>query len=110
MIDPTEAYNRLVSLGEAWADKQAAADLLSESRKSVRAQRALHYLPAAKSVGKAELMAEADTIYVDHVASMIEASRAANKARVNYGAAKTYLELSRTQESTRRAEIQSLQR
>lgn len=107
-MDLNRMHQRLIELGEDWADKNSSADLLEESRKSVRAQIAMHYMTEAKTAAKAEMMAEADDGYVEHVKAMVEARRKANLAKVNYEAAKTWIELSRTKEATRRTELQTL--
>lgn len=101
-------HARLVALGTDWAEKDAAAQLLDETRRSVRAQIAMSYMVEAKTAAKAELMAEADERYVDHVKAMVEAKRKSNIARVNFDAAKAWLELLRTKEASRRAELQAL--
>jgi hypothetical protein len=103
--DINQIRQRLVDLGEEWADVSAAADLLEETRKSVRAQIALKYLPEAKTGNKAELMAEADSEYMTHIANMVDARRKANIAKVRYDASKTWCDMLRTQESTRRTEM-----
>lgn len=103
-----EIYTRMVKRGEAWAELNAAADLLEESRKSVRAQYAMEHMPTAKSLNKAELMAEADTRYQDHIKAMVEARKKANLAQVHYKASQVWADLLRSQESTRRAEMQNL--
>lgn len=104
-FDPRTLAQDLINHGNDWSDKRAAADILSETRKTVRAQIALRYLPDVKTQGKAELYAEADVEYLKHLQAMVEAEKQANKARCQYDADKAFIELTRSQESTRRSEM-----
>ena len=101
--DPTELWKKLVELGEAWADADAAASLLEETRRSVLAEIALH--SDGKSVAERETVALSMPAYRDHVRAMVEARRIANKARVNYRAAETWCDMARTAEATKRMEM-----
>lgn len=105
MTTPEKLHSRLVALGENWADLNAAAELLEGSEKSVLGQYVLEHMAEAKSVAKAEHMARADARYTAHMKIEVEARRKANIAKVNLDAAKTYIDLLRSQESTRRAEM-----
>jgi hypothetical protein len=101
-FDSDRTYEALVKAGEDWADKQAAADLLEETRKSVLAKLINE---AEGSVNAREYKALADQEYRDFVAGMVTARKAANKARVRYDSAKILAEMRRSEESTRRAEM-----
>jgi hypothetical protein len=101
----TTIAERLASAGEEWADKEAAASLLEDTRKRVRAQVAVAHIAEGASAAKAELLAEASDQYHEHLQAMVEARKAANIARVNYDAGKTWTDLVRTQEATKRAEM-----
>lgn len=90
--------------GETWADAEAAAQLLEETKKSVLAK-AMNEAPA-QSIAAKEMLALASEEYQAFVAGMVKARAAANKARVRYDSAKILAELRRSQESTRRAEAQ----
>jgi hypothetical protein len=103
MIDPDKAYEALVQAGEDWADKQAAADLLEQTRKSVLAK--CMQDADGGSIASKEMNALASEEYQSFLAGMVSAGRAANKARVRYDSAKVLAELRRSQESTRRAEM-----
>jgi hypothetical protein len=104
-FNPAEISEGLVARGEQWADLESAASLLEESRRAVRAQIALKFMSEAGSVSKAEIMAEADPLYLAHVTTMVEARRKANIARVNYDTGRVFVELLRSKESTERAMI-----
>lgn len=101
-FDADKAFDAILRAGEDWADKQAAADLLEETKKSVLAR--LMIGADATSQGQREMYALADKEYTDFVTGMVAARKAANKARVRYDSAKVLAELRRSQEATRRAE------
>lgn len=103
-FDPNKVYDAIVKAGEEWADAEAAADLLEETKKSVLAK-LMNEAPHTSQGGK-EMQALADPKYGEFVAGMVAARKTANKARVRYDGAKMLAELRRSQESTRRAEMQ----
>lgn len=103
MLDPDKVYDSLVKAGEDWADKEAAASLLEETRKSVIAK--LMNEAAQTSIAGKEMQALADETFVDFVKGMVNARKVANKAKVRYDSAKVLAELRRSEESTRRAEM-----
>lgn len=102
-MDAEKIYDALVKAGEEWADAQAAADILEETRRSVLAK-LMNEAPHASIAGK-EMQALADGEYRTFVENMVRARKAANKARVRYDSAKVLAELRRSEESTRRAEM-----
>ena len=101
--DPARFAHAIVKRGEAWADAESAAALLEETRKSVLASQMVGHgdIP----VSKAEMHALASPVYRQHVEAMVEARRAANKARVAYDGARAMMELARSAEATRRIEM-----
>lgn len=101
-FDADRTYDALIRAGEAWADADAAASLLEETRKSLLAQ-LMTEADSASNAGK-EMLALAHPDYKKHVDGMVSARKAANKARVRYDSAKVLAELRRSQEATRRAE------
>jgi hypothetical protein len=102
-LEPDQLYAQLCAAGEAWADHEAAASLLEETRKVVLAE--LKNQSAAKSDAAAETLALADPAYRLHVTNMVNARRDANVAKVRYVSLQMLVELRRSQESTRRAEM-----
>lgn len=104
-FDPHNLAQQFLQHGSAWADKNAAAEMLEETRRTLRSQIALKFLPDAGSVSKAEMMAEATTEYAQHVKDMVMARKAANTSRVQYDATRAFIDLIRSQESTKRAEM-----
>ncbi len=93
-----------MSSGEDWADKNAAASFLEETKKSILA-RMMQKQTEAKSVAAAESLALCSEDYLAHVKDMVEARRLADRAKVAYESIKALMELRRSQESTRRAEM-----
>ncbi len=102
-FNPDKIFNSMVEAGEDWADKQAAADLLEETRKTVLA-RFINQIENG-SMAARESLALADPGYGLHLVNMVNARHEANRARVNYDARKVLAELRRTEQSTRRAEM-----
>ncbi len=104
MIEPGKLYAKMIAAGNDWADKDSAANLLEETRKPVLAD--LMTRSAATTSAAREELALSSPEYKEHIAAMVEARREANRARAQYDAIKTYIELVRTKESTNRAEMQ----
>lgn len=102
-LDPDRIYEALVAAGEEWADAEAAAQLLEETRKTVHAEEMRK--SSASSIAGKEMEAYASEVYKRFVEGMVTARKAANKARVRYDSAKVLSELRRSQESSRRAEM-----
>lgn len=103
-VDPREIHQRIIDHGEAWADADAAASLLEETKKTLLAQITMEFI-AGTSAAAAEKRAMADPRYIEHVKAMVEARRVANRAQVKYKTSLVWVELIRTRESTRRAEM-----
>ena len=101
-FNPDELHHRVVHLGEEWAEANAAADLLEESKRSVLAEISQG---ASGGVAERERVGLASEKYLSHITAMIAARRKANIARVHYDAAKAWIEMARSMESTRRAEM-----
>jgi len=103
-FDPDKIYHNIVTAGEEWADKEAAAELLEETRKTVLAE-LVNSQPSSMSMAARESQALADPAYRLHITNMVVARKEANKARMRYDAVKVLGEMRRSQESTRRAEM-----
>jgi hypothetical protein len=103
LSDINEIHDKLVSAGDDWADKDAAATLLEETKKTVLAQ--LKTMSKAGSDAARETEALASEGYQDHVRSMVDARKAANRAKVAYESRKTWVELWRTKAANERAEM-----
>ncbi len=104
-IDPAALATELAKRGETWADANAAAEALEETKGTVLAQLAAEFLGKGESAAKAELLAKAHPDYSTHLEKMVAARRSANRARVRFDVYKAYIELARSAESSRRAEM-----
>lgn len=112
-FDPARLTAEVIEQGETWADLDAAASALEETRKTVLAKRALEFVESSLSSGKAramsaaqaELNALADPTYEEHLNLMVEARKNANRARVRYDLGRMRLELLRTAQATLRNEM-----
>jgi membrane-bound lytic murein transglycosylase MltF len=101
-FDPDAIYEKLVEAGEDWSDKEAAAEILEENKKTVLAEIMSGF---QGSTAERERCALADSAYKLHLKNMTAARREANRARVRYDSMKVLAEMRRTEASTRRAEM-----
>jgi hypothetical protein len=102
-VDANELYHKLTQAGDDWADKQAAYNVLDDTKNAVLAQ--LMLKSNATSVAAKEIEAKASKEYTDHVKHTQEAMKLALKAKVNYESIKIWIDLKRSEEATRRAEM-----
>jgi hypothetical protein len=102
-VDANELYHKLTQAGDDWADKQAAYNVLDDTKNAVLAQ--LMLKSSATSVAAKEIEAKASKEYTDHVRHTQEAMKLALKAKVNYESIKIWIDLKRSEEATRRAEM-----
>lgn len=115
-FDPNKMTAEVISAGEEWADQDAAASSLEETKKSVIAKITLEYMeagvsselgqrPKPMSATAAELRALADPRVEQHIELMVHARREANKFRVRYDMGRMKLELMRSLQATLRNEM-----
>lgn len=102
-LSPEQIAHELSKRGEKWADEDAAATLLEETKHTMLSECMADH-PEDSNAG-AESKARRDPRYKQHVISMVEARRLANRAKVSYETMKAYEGLYRTRESTKRAEM-----
>jgi len=102
-MDANELYYKLTQAGDDWADKQAAYNVLDDTKNAVLAQLTLK--SEAPSVAAREIEAKASKEYTEHVKKTQDAMKQALKAKVNYESIKIWIELKRSEEATRRAEM-----
>jgi len=102
-VDANELYHKLTQAGDDWADKQAAYNVLDDTKNAVLAQ--LMLKSNATSVAAKEIEAKASKEYTEHVKHTQEAMKLALKAKVNYESIKIWIDLKRSEEATRRAEM-----
>jgi len=101
-FSPEQIYHELISAGESWSDKDEAATLLEETKKTVLAELMLRF---EGSAAMRETEALADAGYKDHVVAMVKARGQANRAKVRWIAVQALAEARRTEAATRRAEM-----
>lgn len=101
-FNPDEIYERLRIAGEDWVDKDAAANLLEETKKTVLAELMSGF---QGSTAERERNALADSAYKLHLTKMTAARKEANRSKVKYDAMRILAEMRRTEASTRRAEM-----
>ena len=108
LIDSDRMYHALVRAGEDWADKRSAYQLLEKNSKSILADLTKGFMNdyADRSKTEAEMEALASTAYRQHLQSVCDALKAYLRSEVRYDSLKTLVELRRSEESTRRAELQ----
>lgn len=104
-LNPEQIYGEIVKAGEDWADKDAAASILEETRKTVLAELMNSTGTLLTSMAAKESAALADPVFRLHVTNMVNARKEANRARVRFDGAKLLAELRRSEESSRRAEL-----
>ena len=103
-----ELLDNLRESGLEWADKNAAANLLEESRRSLLADLIVTRMARGSSKAKAEEEARRDDLFREATKSMVEARKAAERAQVGYKVAQAAIDLYRTEMSTRRAEMEHI--
>lgn len=109
-FDPEKLAQEVVEYGNQWADADAAANVLEETKKTVYARLVLTELEQKQASGKAmpvsqaELRALAHPSYEDHLNKMVDARKRAQELRVKYDIGRAKLELYRTRHTTLRNE------
>lgn len=116
-FDPHKLTHDVITVGEAWADNDAAASALEETKKSMLARLSLEYIAGGQSSGgvgerpkampanQAEMKALSDPRYEMHLELMVAARKESNRARVRYDLGKMRLELMRSLQATMRNEM-----
>ena len=105
LINANEIIDRLIELGVDWANKNAAASLLEETKKSLLATIAEEYAPICKHAVDSERKALKDQRYTGHLEAMTEARKEAHIARVKYDGGNVFADLQRTNSAMIRAEM-----
>lgn len=102
-LNPNDVYEKFISAGSEWARLDGEASKLEQMVKTVKAQIMTSY--GAISISKSEMQAYTDQAYISHVEKMIEARTKANIAKAKFDAIKVWVDMTRTIESSRRAEM-----
>jgi len=96
----------LEKLGNTWADHNAAASVLEETKSTLQAKIAKEELAKGAPISKAEILAKADPVFEEHIKAMVEARRLATRAKVRFDTFKIKAELLRSNAATDRAMMQ----
>mgnify|MGYP001470588676 CR=1 FL=1 len=112
-MDPNREVTKVEEIGLQWAELDAAAGLLEETKKTLLAQLIQEKVQAAAAVGgnrplpmnQAESLALADPRYEAHLRKMVDARKAANRAKVQYDSGRVKIELMRSLVAARREEM-----
>lgn len=104
-FDPDKIFHEVSSVGEDWADKKSAYEALDDNTKSVLAAITGLYMDGKESKASSEVRALASRDYRDHLAAVAKARAEFLRAQVKYDTLKMLVELRRSQESSRRAEM-----
>lgn len=104
-FDPDKIYALVSTAGDEWADKKAAYEALDDNTKSVLAEITGRYMDGKVTKATAEMHALASGDYRNHLASVSKARGEFLRAQVKYDSLRMLVELRRSQESTRRAEM-----
>lgn len=96
-------YKKLTDAGDQWADLQAAYNVLEDTKSAVLAKLTLK--STANSVAAREIEARASEEFSDHVKAAQNAFKEALKAKVKYDSIRIWVDLKRSEEATRRAEM-----
>lgn len=111
LLDSDAMYRKLIEAGDAWADSKAAYQALDDATASVLADLTQSYRAGGQNGvpditrAEAETMARRSQTYRDHLASVSVAHKAFLRAQVRYDSLRTLIELRRSEESSRRAEM-----
>lgn len=108
-FDPRRLTEEVIRIGEEWADQDAAASILEETKKTLLAKLATEYIdlsaPKAMSATAAEMRALSDPRYEAHIQMMVQSRQEANRLRVRYDMGRMKLELMRSLQATIRNEM-----
>jgi len=103
-IDPNTIYERFIVAGKKWAELDGIASKHEEMKKSFRSQ-LMNSFSEAK-INRAEMLAESSEEYCSYIEKMVESRTQANIAKAEFDAIKMWVDIVRTLESSKRAEMQ----
>jgi len=105
LINSDAMYRSLLKIGEEWADAKSAYQALDDATSTVLADLTQFHRSGDISRAEAETVARASTAYKDHLVSVAAANKHYLRAQVKYDSLKMLVELRRSEESSRRAEM-----
>lgn len=106
-FDPDKIAHELSKRGHAWADADAAYRALDDVTKTVLAECEVEARKDPENTTQAaiERGGRVAELYRQHLLVLSEARKTANRARVNYETYQVWIELKRSENATRRAEM-----
>ena len=104
-MNPTQLHNSLVEKGHEKARLAALYTTKDRLRKQVRAKWVVHYVNQGDTLGKAENKALVHEEYIAACEDAEQAESEAGVAAIEYAAAQAYVDVWRSLESTKRAEM-----
>lgn len=102
-MNPNDLYQKLITAGNDYADKEHAASLLEGALKSIKAKIAIQYKDSGCGVAEADMRAEDDWEYKQAFQAKTDARREAMKAKVHYDSVRVWIDIWRTVEASERA-------
>lgn len=106
---PDQLIDQVENLGLDWAEKDGAASILEETKKTMLnrliQEIASSYTTKTPAFAQLESMALHDPRYQEHVTQMTTARKLATMARVKYDMGKARLDMLRSQMATFRQEM-----
>jgi hypothetical protein len=109
-LDAARLSAEITAAGHVWADAKAAFDALDRATKPILHSIILRYRAADPKLSRvdAESRAYASAQYADHLRALEAAQRRALISTVDYRGNESYADLVRTEQATRRVELQKL--
>lgn len=105
-FDPDKIHDRLVTVGDVWADAKAAYEALDDLTKTVLAEITSNYLPpVCSSKTEAETRGLCDRKYKEHLAAKDHFRKEWLRAEVRWKTGLMWADLRRSKESTVREEM-----
>lgn len=102
-MNPNDLYQKLITAGNDYADKEHAASLLEGALKSIKAKIAIQYKDSGCGVAEADMRAEDDWEYKQAFQAKADARREAMKAKVHYDSVRVWVDIWRTVQASERA-------
>ena len=103
MLDADSIYEKIIAASKEWVAADEESRRLSAMEKIILAEITNHQ--AAESMAERKSLALASPEYKLHVANMVAAKTKAKTTLARYKAAQSLAELRRSEESSRRAEM-----
>lgn len=102
-LNPNEIHERYRMAGERWARAEAEASRLEHKRKVLRSQ--IMIACGKMAINKAQMLAEGDPAYSEHIDKQVAARCEANIAWAEFEAIKVWIDTARSREATERAQM-----